>query len=76
MGIIGTFQIFIQAFIMTQGGPVNSTLFYVYYLFNQAFRYLQMGYAAAMAWFLFLIVFGLTLVQLRLRKAWVHYEGD
>jgi multiple sugar transport system permease protein len=76
MGLIGTFQIFIQAFIMTQGGPVNSTLFYVYELFNYAFRYLQMGRAAAMAWFLFLIVFILTMVQLRLSKRWVHYEGD
>ena len=76
MGIIATFQIFIQAFIMTKGQPVNSTLFYVYYLFNQAFRFLQMGYAAAAAWFLFLIVFGLTMVQLQMSKRWVHYEGD
>ncbi|NQU11970.1 extracellular solute-binding protein [bacterium] len=74
MALIGTFQIFTQAFIMTQGGPVNSTLFYAYHLFNNAFRYLQMGYAAAMAWFLFLIVFGLTLVQMKLSQRWVHYE--
>lgn len=74
MGLIGTFQIFTQAFIMTQGGPVDSTLFFAYHLFNNAFRYLQMGYAAAMAWVLFLIVFGLTVVQLRLQKHWVHYE--
>lgn len=76
MGLIGTFQIFTQAFIMTQGGPVNSTLFYAYHLFNNAFRYLHMGYAAAMAWFLFLIVFLLTMLQMRLSKRWVHYEGD
>ena len=75
MGLIGTFQIFAQAFIMTAGGPVNSTLFYVYHLFNNAFRYLNMGYAAAMAWFLFLIVMILTAVQMRLSKKWVHYEG-
>jgi ABC-type sugar transport system permease subunit/ABC-type glycerol-3-phosphate transport system substrate-binding protein len=74
MGLIGTFQIFTQAFIMTQGGPVNSTMFYAYHLFNNAFRYLQMGYAASMAWVLFVIVFGLTVVQLRLQKRWVHYE--
>jgi multiple sugar transport system permease protein len=74
MGLIGTFQIFTQAFIMTQGGPVDSTLFYAYHLFNNAFRYLQMGYAAAMAWVLFVIVFGLTVVQLKLQKRWVHYE--
>ena len=76
MGVIGTFQIFGQAFIMTQGGPVNSTLFFVYYLFNNAFRYGHMGYAAAMAWFLFVIVFVLTLVQMRLSKRWVHYESE
>jgi multiple sugar transport system permease protein len=75
MGLIGTFQIFGQAFIMTQGGPGNSTLFYVYYLFNNAFRYGHMGYAAAMAWVLFVIVLGLTIVQLKLSKRWVHYEA-
>jgi multiple sugar transport system permease protein len=74
MGLIGVFQIFTQAYIMTQGGPVNSTLFYAYHLFNNAFRYLQMGYAASMAWVLFVIVFGLTVVQLKLQKRWVHYE--
>jgi ABC-type sugar transport system permease subunit/ABC-type glycerol-3-phosphate transport system substrate-binding protein len=76
MGLIGTFQIFTQAFIMTAGGPVNSTLFYAYHLFNNAFRYLRMGYAAAMAWVLFIIVFGLTLVQLKLSQRWVHYEAE
>ena len=74
IGLIGTFQIFTQAFIMTQGGPVNSTLFYAYHLFNNAFRYLHMGYAAAMAWVLFIVVFGLTIVQLSLQKHWVYYE--
>ena len=76
MGLIGTFQIFTQAFIMTSGGPVNSTLFYAYYLFNNAFRYLNMGYAAAMAWFLFLIVLLLTAFQMRLSRRWVHYEDE
>ncbi|HMP95427.1 MAG TPA: extracellular solute-binding protein [Kiritimatiellia bacterium] len=76
MGFIGTFQIFTQAFIMTGGGPVNSTLFYAYYLFNNAFRYLNMGYAAAMAWFLFLIVLALTAIQMRLSRKWVHYEDE
>jgi multiple sugar transport system permease protein len=76
MGLIGTFQIFTQAFIMTSGGPVNSTLFYAYHLFNNAFRYLHMGYAAAMAWFLFLIVLVLTAIQMKLSQRWVHYEGE
>ena len=76
MGLIGTFQIFSQAFIMTEGGPVDSTLFYAYYLFNNAFRYMDMGYACALAWILFAIVFALTMVQLSLAKKWVHYQSE
>ncbi len=76
MGFIGTFQIFTQAFVMTQGGPVDSTLFYVYYLFNNAFRYLRMGYASALAWVLFAIVLLLTVLQLRLSRHLVYYETD
>lgn len=74
MGLIGVFQIFDAAFVMTQGGPANSTLFYVYHLFNNAFRYGQMGYASAMAWVLFVIILALTIAQLKLAKRWVHYE--
>ncbi len=76
MGLIGVFQIFTQAYVMTAGGPVDSTLFYAYYLFNQAFRYLRMGYASAMAWFLFAIIMVLTVVQLKLAPRWVHYEAE
>ncbi len=76
MALIATLQIFTQAFIMTKGGPVNSTLFYAYHLFNSAFRYLQMGYASALGWILFLVVFGLTMLQLKFSKRWVHYEGE
>jgi multiple sugar transport system permease protein len=76
MGLIGTFQIFGQAFIMTQGGPADSTLFYVYHLFNHAFRYGNMGYASAMAWVLFVIVLALTIWQLKLSRRWVHYEAE
>lgn len=76
MGLIGTFQIFTQAYIMTQGGPLDSTLFYAYLLFNHAFRYMKMGYASALAWVLFAIVLVLTLIQLRLSKTWVHYESE
>ena len=76
MGLIGTFQIFTQAFIMTQGGPVDSTLFYAYLLFNNAFRYMKMGYASALAWVLFGIILTLTVIQLRLSKRWVHYESE
>jgi multiple sugar transport system permease protein len=76
MGLIGTFQIFTQAFIMTQGGPVDTTLFYAYALFNNAFRYMKMGYASALAWVLFGIILALTVIQLRLSKRWVHYESE
>lgn len=77
MGVIGTLQIFTQAYIITQGGPVDATLFYVYNLFNNAFRYFRMGTASALAWILFLVILGLTLIQLKLAPRWVHYEvGD
>jgi multiple sugar transport system permease protein len=76
MGLIGTFQIFGQAFIMTQGGPENSTLFYVYHLFNNAFRYGRMGYASAMAWVLFAIVLVLTVIQMKFARRWVHYGEE
>lgn len=76
MGFIGTFQIFTQAFIMTQGGPVDSTLFYAYYLFNNGFQYLRMGYASALAWVLFAIILFLTVLQLKISKHWVYYERE
>jgi multiple sugar transport system permease protein len=76
MGMIGSFQVFTQAYVMTGGGPQNSTLFYMLYLFRQAFNLLRMGYAAAMAWILFIIILVLTLVQFRLADRWVYYEGD
>ena len=74
-GVIATMQIFAQAYIMTQGGPDDSTMFYAYYLFNTAFRYFRMGYASAMAWILFFIVLALTLIQLEFGRKWVHYDA-
>ncbi|HOC31373.1 MAG TPA: sugar ABC transporter permease [Armatimonadota bacterium] len=70
---IGSFQVFAAAFVLTGGGPSNSTLFYVYYLFNRAFVYFNMGYASAMAWLLFAIILTLTLFQMKMSKRWVHY---
>jgi multiple sugar transport system permease protein len=75
MGVIGSFQYFTQAYIMTQGGPEDSTSFYALYLFNRAWRYLDMGYASAMAWVLFVLVVGLTILIFRTHQRWVHY-GD
>lgn len=74
IGVIGTMQIFAESFIMTSGGPVDSTLFYAYYLFKQAFQFFRMGYASALAWILFLVVLALTLLQMRLSRKWVHYD--
>jgi multiple sugar transport system permease protein len=74
VGLIGTMQVFTEAYIMTGGGPVDSTLFYAYYLFRQAFQFFRMGYASALAWILFLAVLALTVLQLRLSKRWVHYD--
>ncbi len=75
MGVIGTMQIFTEAYIMfPNGGNDDSTLFYAFYLFRQSFQYFSMGYASAMAWVLFLIVLVLTLIQLYFSKKWVHYD--
>jgi multiple sugar transport system permease protein len=76
MGVIGTMQIFSQAFIMTGGGPDDSTLFYAFYLFNHAFSYFNMGYASAMAWLLFVVVILLTVLQMWVSKRWVYYEHE
>lgn len=73
MATIGSFQVFAAAFVLTSGGPSNSTLFYVYYLFNRAFVYFNMGYASAMAWLLFAIVLSLTVLQIRFGQRFVHY---
>jgi multiple sugar transport system permease protein len=73
--IINSFQVFTQAFIMTNGGPVNATLFYVLLLYRVAFQYNQMGYASAMAWILFIIILVLTALVFRSSGRWVHYEG-
>jgi multiple sugar transport system permease protein len=75
LGIIGSFQVFTAAYIITRGGPANSTLFYVLYLYENGWRFFKMGYASALAWFLFLIVLCFTLVQVKLADRWVYYEG-
>jgi multiple sugar transport system permease protein len=75
-GIIGTFQYFTNAYIMTDGGPNDATLFYNLYLYVSGFRYLAMGYASALAWVLFFIVLGLTTLIFKSSAAWVYYEGE
>lgn len=74
LSLIGSFQVFGSAYVMTQGGPMNATLTIVYLIFNHAFRYFHMGYASALAYILAAIIFGLTLLQLKLQTLWVHYD--
>ncbi|MFC4452872.1 sugar ABC transporter permease [Deinococcus sonorensis] len=75
-GIISAFQVFTEAFIVSggEGGPVNSTLFYSLYLFQQAFRFFNMGYASAMAWLLFIAVLIVTLIVFRSSAKVVFYD--
>lgn len=76
MGIIHAFQTFTQAYVMTpNGGPQDSTYFYSLYLYNRAWKYLDMGYASAMAWMLFIVIVILTTIVFRTQKRWVHYGG-
>lgn len=75
LSIIGTFQTFTSAFVATNGGPLDATLFYVLYIYRQAFQFFRMGYASALAWVLFVIIMALTLVLFRSGQFWVHYEG-
>ena len=70
IGIIGSFQVFAEIDIMTRGGPVESTTTIVYYLYNIAIRKFEMGYASAMAYALFAILFVFTLFQMR----WFYKE--
>ena len=75
-GFIAALQVFTQAFIMTSGGPNNATLFYLLYIYRNAFEYFRMGYASALAWILFIYILVLTLVVQRSSRYWVYYEGD
>ncbi|MFK4300533.1 multiple sugar transport system permease protein [Paenibacillus sp. RC254] len=75
MSLISTFQAFNQAYVMTNGGPNNSTLFYVFYLWRTAFTETKIGYASALAWILFFVIMVLTVLIFSTSKKWVHYEG-
>lgn len=76
MGLIGAFQYFTGAFVLTAGGPLFSTYFYNLMLYERAFKWLQMGMASAMAWFLLLVILALTLLVFRSSSAWVYYETE
>ena len=73
--VIASMQVFTEAFIMTKGGPVDSTLFYNLYLYNKAFQDFNMGYASALAWLLLIITLIITSIQFIMSKKYVYYEG-
>jgi multiple sugar transport system permease protein len=74
LGVINSFQAFTAPYVMTGGGPANSTMMLVLYLYNQAFKFQHMGLASAIAYCLFIIVVGLTFLNFRLQRLWVFYE--
>lgn len=76
LGLIGSFQMFTQAYVMTRGGPNNATLTYVMHIYNKGFRQFHFGYASALAWVLFVIILLLTLLILKSSTVWVYYEGE
>lgn len=76
LGIIGSLQVFTLAFVATSGGPSYATWFFALHIYTQAFKYLNMGYGAALAWILVVIVLVLTLINLRLSRRWVYYAGE
>lgn len=77
MGLIGSFQVFTQAYVVSNGtgGPNNSTMFYVLYLYKNAFSYFKMGYASALAWILFIIILIVTVIAFRVLDNKIYY-GD
>jgi multiple sugar transport system permease protein len=76
IGIIGSFQVFTSAFVMTGGGPRDATLFLVLYIYRNAFQYFRMGYAATLAWVLFVIIMIFTVLQFLLARRWVYYSSN
>ena len=74
-GIIGAFQTFTNAYVMTSGGPNKASLFYMLYLYQNAFKNFRMGYASALSWLLFLVVLVLTYVVFWSSNRWVYYES-
>ena len=75
VSLISGFQYFVEPYVLTQGGPADSTLTYALYLYQSAFEYRNAGYASAMAWVLFVIIMTFTMLLLRSSRRWVHYGG-
>ena len=73
---IGAFQAFNSSYLITQGGPMNSTLYYAVHMYNRAFTNYEMGYGSAMAWFMLLVIACFTALIFRSSSAWVYYESE
>jgi multiple sugar transport system permease protein len=76
LGFIGSFQVFTAAYVMTRGGPGNASLFYVLYIYRNAFEYLEMGYACALSWVLTIVIVAITLLLFWSARFWVYYEAE
>ncbi len=76
IGIIGSFQVFTQAYMMTGGGPRDATLLFALYIYQKGFVDFEAGYASALAWLLFVLVLLLTLLVMRTARRWVYYAGE
>lgn len=76
IGLIGAFQVFTPVYLMTGGGPGNSSMMMGLLIYREGFEEFNMGYASLLAWVLFLIVITLTIIQFALARRWVYYEGD
>lgn len=73
-GIIGSMQAFASSYLITEGQPKNTTLYYSLYQYQQGFQYMKMGYASALAWFMMLVIVALTAIVFKTQKSWVYYE--
>ncbi len=76
MGIIFSLQMFMPAYVLTSGGPNDSTYMYMLHLYNSTFRYYEMGYGSTLAWIIFVIILTITLVINKTSKRWVYYNND
>ena len=76
LAIIGALQVFDAGWVMTRGGPNKATYFYMINLYERAFQFIQMGYASALAWLLFIIIMLITLLVIRSSAVWVYYESE
>jgi len=75
LSMIGSFQVFTPAFVITEGGPMYASYFFVYHLYHHAFSYFEMGYGSGLAWVLFVVILGFTLLLFRSGERWVYYEA-